>query len=397
MTRTYEEAKATLLESVTPGTPETITLDEALGRVLAQGVVARFDIPEAAKCAIDGYTFAFDSIQKYPATLKIIGESRAGGATPPAVGPQEAVFTMTGALVPQGADTAVRIEDVKVEGDRVTIFNAPKKGDLINPKGDEVTKGQEVLRPGTLLDAKTVALLANLGYYQVQVFPKVRIGIVVTGDEVREPWEGPGSAGVRNSNYYILKGLLAPFAQIRYYGIVQDEPERMIPLFDKALNENDLLLSSGGASKGKYDFTKTIAEALGLTIHFTHTNIRPGRPLIFGTRDDQRFWGLPGYPAALMANALAFLLPPVRKAAGLSDYENRTLTAVAQEPLRSKTGRIDFVRVRLRNEAGQLLVKSTGSQQTSNFLTLAQSDALAMIDAERGSVEAGEIVTVWPL
>ncbi|WP_457602742.1 molybdopterin molybdotransferase MoeA [Nitratifractor sp.] len=397
MTRTYEEAKATLLESVTPGTPETITLDEALGRVLAQGVVARFDIPEAAKCAIDGYTFAFDSIQEYPATLKIIGESRAGGATPPAVGPQEAVFTMTGALVPQGADTAVRIEDVKVEGDRVTIFNAPKKGDLINPKGDEVTKGQEVLRPGTLLDAKTVALLANLGYYQVQVFPKVRIGIVVTGDEVREPWEGPGSAGVRNSNYYILKGLLAPFAQIRYYGIVQDEPERMIPLFDKALNENDLLLSSGGASKGKYDFTKTIAEALKLTIHFTHTDIRPGRPLIFGTRDDQRFWGLPGYPAALMANALAFLLPPVRKAAGLSDYENRTLTAVAEEPLRSKTGRIDFVRVRLHSDAGRLYAKSAGSQQTSNFLTLAQSDALAMIDAERGSVEAGEIVTVWPL
>ncbi len=397
MTRTYEEAKATLLESVTPGTPETITLDEALGRVLAQGVVARFDIPEAAKCAIDGYTFAFDSIQEYPATLKIIGESRAGGATPPAVGPQEAVFTMTGALVPQGADTAVRIEDVKVEGDRVTIFNAPKKGDLINPKGDEVTKGQEVLRPGTMLDAKTVALLANLGYYQVQVFPKVRIGIIVTGDEVREPWEGPGSAGVRNSNYYILKGLLAPFAQIRYYGIVQDEPERMIPLFDKALNENDLLLSSGGASKGKYDFTKTIAEALKLTIHFTHTDIRPGRPLIFGTRDDQRFLGLPGYPAALMVNALAFLLPPVRKAAGLSDYENRTLTAVAEEPLRSKTGRIDFVRVRLHSDAGRLYAKSAGSQQTSNFLTLAQSDALAMIDAERGSVEAGEIVTVWPL
>ena len=397
MTRTYEEAKAALLESVTSGTPETVTLENAQGRILAQSITARFDIPEAAKCAIDGYTFAFDSIKEYPATLKIIGESRAGGATPPAVGPQEAVFTMTGALVPQGADTAVRIEDVKVEGDTVTIFKAPKKGDLINPKGDEVTKGQEVLAPGTMLDAKTVALLANLGYYQVRVYPKVRVGIVVTGDEVREPWEERESAGVRNSNHYILRGLLAPFAEIRYYGIVQDEPEKMIPLFDAALRENDLLLSSGGASKGKYDFTKTIAEALGLTIHFTHTNIRPGRPLIFGTREGQRFLGLPGYPAALMVNALAFLLPSVRKMAGLSDYENRTLTAIAEEPLRSKTGRIDFVRVRLHSEAGRLYAKSAGSQQTSNFLTLAQSDALAMIDAEHGSAEAGDVVTVWPL
>ncbi len=397
MTRTYEEAKAAILESVTPGTPETVTLDEALGRVLAEPITARFDLPEAAKCAIDGYTFTYNSIKTYPATLTIIGESRAGGATPPAVGPKEAVFTMTGALVPEGADTAVRIEEVEVNGDQVTISKAPKKGDLINPKGDEVTQGEQILAPGILLDAKTVALLANLGYYQIRVYPKVRLGIVVTGDEVREPWEGRERAGVRNSNYYILKGLLAPYAEIRYYGIVQDEPERMIPLFDKALKENDLLLSSGGASKGKYDFTKTIAEALGLTIHFTHTDIRPGRPLIFGTQDDQRFLGLPGYPAALMANALAFLLPSVRKMAGLDDYENRTLTAIAEEPLRSKTGRIDFVRVRLRNEAGRLYAKSAGSQQTSNFLTLAQSDALAMIDAEHGSAEAGEVVTVWPL
>jgi len=397
MTRTYEEAKEALLEGIAPGKAETVTLENALGRILAQEITARFDIPEAAKCAIDGYTFAYDTISDYPATLTIVGESRAGGQTPPAVGPGEAVFTMTGALVPEGADTAVRIEDVEVDGDQVTLFKAPKKGDLINPKGDEVTKGEPVLKPGTLLDAKTVALLANLGYYQIRVYPKVRIGIVVTGDEVREPWEGPDSAGVRNSNHYILKGLLSPYAQIRYYGIIQDEPERMIPLFDAALMENDLLLSSGGASKGKYDFTKTIAEALGLKIHFTHTNIRPGRPLIFGTRDDQRFLGLPGYPAALMANAMAFLLPSVRKMAGLRAYENPTLSAVAEEPLRSKKGRIDFVRVRLRNEEGRLFVRNSGSQQTSNFLTLAQSDALAMIDAEHGTAEAGDIVTVWPL
>ncbi len=397
MTRTHNEAKEIILKAISPKkAPELLTIELAKGRVLAKDIRAKFDIPEAPKSAIDGFTFDLESIKEYPATLKIIGESRAGGESCPSIKGAEAVFTMTGALVPKGADTAVRIEDVIVEGDRVTIQKAPRKGDLINPKGDEVKEGELILEAGALLDSKNIALLANLGFYQVYVYPRPKIGIIVTGDEVREPWENPDCIGVRNSNLYILKGLLSPYADIYYYGIIQDELDKMTPLFDQALKENDLLLSSGGASKGKYDFTKTIAKELNLDIDFTHTNIRPGRPLIFGRRKGEIFMGLPGYPSALMVNAITFLLPAIRKLAGLKNYKNSTISAITKEPLRSKMGRVDFVRVKLEVEDGKIFIKNSGSQQTSNFLTLAKSDALAILDEEHATAKEGDIVEILP-
>ena len=171
----------------------------------------------------------------------------------------------------------------------------------------------------------------------------------------------------------------------------------MIPLFDRALSANDLLLSSGGASKGKYDFTKDIATNLGLLIHFTHTNIRPGRPLIFGTRAKDIFLGLPGYPSALMVNAIAFLLPAVRKLAGLNSFKNQTLSAIAKESLRSKKGRVDFIRIKLESKDGKILVKSSGSQQTSNFLSLAKSDGLAILDESWENAKDGDLIDIIPL
>ncbi len=388
MTRTYKEAQNELLKAITPkNSSEILTLEEAKGRVLAQNIEAHFDIPNAPKCAIDGYTFDFEQIKEYPAKLKIIGESRAGGATPPSVKSSEAVFTMTGALVPDGANTAVRIEDVNVEGDTLIISKAPRKGDLINPKGDELKEGEIILEAGTPLTNQNIALLANLGFYQVSVYSRPQIGIIVTGDEVREPWEATKDIGVRNSNLYILKALLSPYADIHYYGIIQDELDEMIPLFDRALSANDLLLSSGGASKGKYDFTKDIATNLGLLIHFTHTNIRPGRPLIFGTRAKDIFLGLPGYPSALMVNAIAFLLPAVRKLAGLNSFKNQTLSAIAKESLR----------IKLESKDGKILAKSSGSQQTSNFLSLAKSDGLAILDESWENAKDGDLIDIIPL
>ena len=393
MTLKMNEAIEEILKSATTRFTKTVNLDEAEEEVLAEDIYARYDIPKFAKSAIDGYTFAFDSIDSYPATLKIVGESRAGVDSGIDVDSKEAVFTMTGAVVPNGADTAVRIEDVRVSKESVTISKAPKKGDLINLAGSEIQKGQKILSKGERLDYRKVALLANIGRYTIKVYTKPKIGIVVTGNEVKEPWQDGDGTSVRNSNLYILKGLLKEYADIIYYGRVDDDAEAMTPFFKRALGECDILLSSGGASKGKYDFTVDIASKIGLDVKFNTTNIRPGRPLIFATKADKLFFGLPGYPSALLVNAVVFLLPALKKLLGLN-YEMKTIEAIADDDFKAKEGRNDFIRVNLIYQDGKIYAKSAGSQQTSNYLSMALCDALALIDEGRGSVKRGEIVKV---
>ena len=393
MNVTMNEAINIILSNTTNRFSKSITLDEAVGEVLAQDIYAKYDIPKFAKSAIDGYTFAYDTIDSYPATLKIIGESRAGVDNDIVVKDKEAVFTMTGALVPKGADTAVRVEDVIVKGDSVTIQKAPKKGDLINLAGSEIKSGDKILSKNERLDYRKVALLANIGVYTLKVYTKPKIGIVVTGNEVKEPWQDGDGTSVRNSNLYILKGMLREYADVVYYGRVDDDASAMAPFFQKALRECDILLSSGGASKGKYDFTVDIASKLNLDVKFTTTNIRPGRPLIFATKDDKLFFGLPGYPSALLVNALIFLLPALKKMIGL-DYNPNLIDVIADDELKAKVGRNDFIRVNLIYKDGKIYAKSAGSQQTSNYLSMALCDGLAVIAEDRGSVKVGEIIKV---
>ncbi len=391
---TRDDAKKVILDSVCLKSMEVVTLENAYNRILAEDIFAKYDIPESDKSAIDGFSFCMEGIKSYPVKLKITAESKAGDRREKEVKEGEAVFVMTGGVIPKGADTAVRIEDTEVTGDEVVIKKSPKKGDLINFAGSEITKGEVILQKGQMLDYKKVSLLANLGYYLIKVYTKPKIGIIVTGDEVKEPWEESDKAGVKNVNLYILKGMLNDFADITYYGKVKDDPKSMASLFSSALKENDILLSSGGASKGKYDFTKDIAAKIGLDVRFTTTNIRPGRPLIFGQKGEKLFFGLPGYPSALLVNAYDFLLPAVKKSGGLKEYKNKTVQAAAKEAIRSKEKRVDFVRVNLEYEDGRIFAKNALSQQTSNFLSMSKSDALAIIDEKRGSVKEGELIDI---
>ncbi|WP_457561608.1 molybdopterin molybdotransferase MoeA [Caminibacter pacificus] len=385
---TRNEAKEIIDSLTSQKYYETITIDEAEGRVLFEDMKAKFNIPESDKSAVDGYAINIDNLT-FPAKLKIIDEAPAGEAQKELK--DGAIFIMTGGVVPKGANAVVRIEDVEKEGDYIVIKKPVKKGDLINFEGEEVKTGNVVLKKGEILDYKKVALLANLGHYQIKVFKKVKIGIVVTGSEVKEPFEALDKAGVKNSNLYILKGLLKPYADITYYGKLPDNLDEMVKVFKNAIEENDILISSGGASKGKYDFTKEIAKQIGVDIKFTTTNIRPGRPLIFGNKDKKLFFGLPGYPAALLVNAVEFLIPYVKKAAGIVNYQNEYKKAVLTTKTKAKEGRVDFIRGNIECDE-KVTFTPAYTQQTSNYLSIALSNALAVIDENEGTKEAGEIV-----
>jgi len=391
MKKTRNEVKNIIENFIKEKSFEIITLNEAYGRVLFEDIKAKFDIPESDKSAVDGFAINVNNLE-FPVTLKITDEVAAGSKQKELK--EGAIFIMTGAVVPNGANAVVRIEDVEKNGNEITIKKPVEKHNLINFAGEEMKKNEIILQKGEFLDYKKVSLLANIGYYQIKVYQKPKVGIIVTGDEVKEPFEEADKAGVKNSNYYILLGLLKDIADITYYGKVNDNLNEMIEIFQTALNNNDILLSSGGSSKGKYDFVKDIAKNLELDIKFTMTNIRPGRPLIFATKNKKLFFGLPGYPSALLVNLHEFLYPFIKKMAGFKEWQNRVIQATAKEDIRSKVGRVDFVRVNVEYNNGRVFIKNSFSQQTSNFLSMAKSDALAVVDETKGKVKEGEVVDI---
>ena len=392
-----EEAKKIIIENCKIKFMEVATLENAYGRVLAEDIYSPVDIPDENKSAIDGYAFNHKSLERLPAKLRIVGETPAGDTNKKEVKLGEAVFVMTGGIVPAGANAAVRIEDVKLENGYVIIDFPVEKGTLVNFKGSELKKGKLVLEKGIELDYRKVGLLANLGIYRIKVYQKPTVGIITTGSEVLEPFESYKKGFVRNSNYYILKGLLEKWVNVIYFGITEDDKEGMVKLFEKALSCVDILITTGGVSKGKYDFVREVVGALGFDIKFTMTNIRPGRPLVFGVKEEKLFFGLPGYPSAMLVNLLEFLLPAVRKMAGLKNFENNYLTAITTTPLKSREGRVDFIRVDYFTEDGVLKVKDAGSQQTSNYTSIALCKALAVVPENRGKVLEGEQVEILVL
>ncbi len=394
-----EEAKRLIFETVSNiEATETVTLEAAEGRVLAEEVASPIDVPDVNKSAIDGFAFNSASIKHLPAKLKVVGESPAGSSERKSVREGEAVFVMTGAEIPEGADSAVRIEDVEFNGDHVVIPFPVERGNLVNFKGEEFKKGEKVLEKGEFLDSLKVSLLAYLGIYSIKVFQKPKVGILATGNEVLEPWESFKRGKVYNSSYYFIKGFIEKNAgEVVYLGIVEDEKELLRREISKALEKVDVLITTGGVSKGKYDFVKEVVSSVGIDAKFTQTNVRPGRPLVFGNKGEKLFFGLPGYPSAALVNLAEFVLPAIRKLAGFKDWQNNYVKAVAFEDLKSKPHRNDFVRIKLTFENGKLGVRPAGSQQTSVFRSCVFSDGFAVIPEGRGTVQRGELVEVLTL
>ena len=392
----WEEAKKIIEENtISVDGTETVTLEKAEGRVLAEDVYSPIDVPDVNKSAIDGFAFKSSSLKKLPAELKIVGETAAGDTERKQVKEGEAVFVMTGGEIPEGADAAVRVEDVKVEGEKLIVDFPVEPGTLVNFKGGEIKKGDILIERGELLTPLQISLLAYVGVYTVKVFRRPKVGILTTGNEILEPWESFRKGCAYNSNYYLLKSLVEKAGgEVIRLGKAQDEPEALLKEIENGLNCVDILVTTGGVSKGKYDFVREVVHKAGVEVFFKQTNIRPGRPLVFGRRGEKLFFGLPGYPAATAVNALEFLIPAVRKMAGIKNWKNRYTEATTEERLKSRPHRVDFIRVKVREENSCLKVKSAGSQQTSVFKSFVESDGLAVVPEGQGSLEGEERVRV---
>lgn len=394
----FDEALARLLGSAQPLGAERLPLEETGGRVLAEDVIAHAPLPPFDHSAMDGYTFAASSLSgPGPWELPVIGESAAGGDLPE-LAPGAACRIFTGARLPVGADTVVMQERVERRGDVMVLAAAPRPGDHVRKRGEDLAEGAVALARGSRLSPGRVALAASLDRPQLLVGRRPVVTVLCTGDELRAPGQvhppiRPGSIPESNG-YFVAAAARAAGAMVRVAPFVRDEPEAAQRAVADALRGSDVVVTVGGVSVGDRDVMRAALEAAGVVIDFWRVKIKPGKPLAVGRAGAVQVLGLPGNPASASLTFLLFGVPLLRAlqgdAAPLPARIRATLrTSIAREP-----GREEFLRARLSAGDAGLEVEVLSNQASGSVVSFSEAEVLAVAPAERGRIEAGSIVEV---
>ncbi|MCS5566095.1 MAG: molybdopterin molybdotransferase MoeA [Methylococcales bacterium] len=390
-----------ILERVEPvsGT-EQIPLQHAGGRVLAQSIRSDFNVPAHTNSAVDGYAVRGRDLDSAGPGIefRIIGTALAGEPFPGTVGPSECVRIMTGAVLSRGADTVLMQEHVEI-GDRVIrIQGTHRSGDNVRPAGEDIRQGETILDPGRLCTPADIGLIASLGRGEVRAKRPIRVGLLSTGTEIRSIGTPLEEGTLYDSNRHILQAALQKLpVEISDYGIIPDDQVILNQTFANAERNNDIIISTGGVSVGDADHTRECIEALGQVV-FSKVAIKPGRPLTFARLSSGFFFGLPGNPVAVMVTYYQFVLPALKKLAGIEPMPKvLTLRAQTLNRFRKKPGRTEYQRAILsRDENGSWLVASTGRQGSGILRSMSLANAFVILDHDESIVERGEEVTVQP-
>ncbi|USD66581.1 bifunctional molybdopterin-guanine dinucleotide biosynthesis adaptor protein MobB/molybdopterin molybdotransferase MoeA [Vibrio sp. SCSIO 43136] len=392
-----EQGQQAILEQIEPlEQTESVVIDNAYHRTLAQAIKSPINVPAYTNSAMDGYAINGETLCP---SYTVVAEVMAGQAYEGTVAVGEAVKIMTGAPMPAGCDTVIMREQSQQDGDMVTFGSAKiKQGQNVRQAGEDLCLGSDVFAAGTLLESPEMGMVASLGFDKISVFSKLKVAIFSTGDEVQAPGEALQENRIYDSNRFTLKGVLTALGcEVIDLGILEDDHQQMANAIKQATQQADMILTSGGVSVGDADYIKDVLDELG-QINFWRINMRPGRPLAFGKIDHTPFFGLPGNPVAVMVSFINFVEPAIRKMQGQLDWLPLKVPAVALEPLRSRLGRTEFSRgVYALNSKGQLEVRSTGKQGSGILRSMSEANCLIEISPSIESVKTGEAVTVIPL
>ncbi len=399
----FEAALAQVLDTLRPlPGHEQVPLHHALGRVLAQPLVAGMDLQPWPNSAMDGYAFAVADLDLARGDgLTLVGTSLAGHPFTGRVEAGQCVRILTGAILPAGADTVVMQERAIVEGQRVHLAATVRRGANVRTPGEDVRAGEVVLPAGSRLGPPQIALAAALGQAQVAVVRRPRVALFTSGDELTPVGQPLAAGAIYDSNRYLLRAMLEEMGvSVVDLGIVADDPDAVRAAFAAARMQADVVISSGGVSVGDADYVREVFSEFG-DIHFWRIDMKPGRPLAFGRLGETWFFGLPGNPVSAAVTFLQFVRPALRLLQGEPASPPLRLELPLLEPLHKAPGRLDFQRgVLVRDAAGRLGVKSAGPQGSHVMSSLAVADCLMVLPAESGDLPAGATVTVqllpWP-
>lgn len=338
-------AQKQILEATPVLGHESVSILDSLRRVLAHDVVVTEDFPASDLSALDGYAVRHASVlgasRLSPVRLKIVGESAAGRPSGVSLREGEAIRIMTGGLVPAGADTVVKLEDTSEDEGYVLCTNDPGPGDGIRFRGESLKKGDLVLRAGDVVGPAEIGVLATLRRAYVYVHQKPLVAILSTGDELTDFHEPPSPWKTMCSNLYALTAQVMETGAIPLsLGIVRDDLDAQQAFLSDALRA-DVLITSGGLSKGKYDLVKRSLASLGMGIRFSSMFAKPGKPMIFGTIGKKLVFGLPGNPSAGMLSFDQFIRPALLKMMGHQDAGRESECTSHWRKLSGPTSEVD--------------------------------------------------------
>jgi len=374
---------------------QTLSLDDALGFVLAADVKARINVPVFDNSAMDGFAVHKENLIGEP--LKIIGEVQAGQKAAVKVSKGKAVSIMTGAPVPAGTAAIVPVENVHVEGESLIIRKPVLLGANIRKAGEDIKKGSVVIKAGSLLKPIHLGLAASVGESKLKVYNKPALSLVVTGNEIIEPGKKLLQGQIYDSNSYLIKNLLAELSiDICFFAYSADTLAKTKSVLRKALSKADIVITTGGISVGKYDFLSLALENIGAKCHFNKVNQKPGKPLSFFTYKNKIILCLPGNPVAVATCFELYARPLLLKMSGFSQISRPRIKAVLAQPVKKKKGRASFIRVNLAQKNGRYYAKPTG-RQGSGVLTSMVADGVAVLPEGSGDLKKGQFVNVVDL
>ncbi len=398
-----DQAIRLMREAITPVvTTEKIDLVNALDRVLSEAIYSSLNVPGHNNSAMDGYALRQQDINT-EASLTIIGHSLAGRPFNGVVNQGECVRIMTGAVIPEGADTVVMQENVSTntQNNSICINQPTKMGDNIRRAGEDIAINSLVFNQGKRISPVDIGLLASLGIAEIHVYKRIKVAVLSTGDELKPLTQKLQAGDIYDSNRPTLIALLSRLnVEIIDMGCVADNPEKIAATFAAATVQADVVISSGGVSVGDADYTKDVLEKLG-KINFWKVAMKPGKPFAFGVLQKQNsttstgwFFGLPGNPVSAVVTYHQLVLPSLRYLAGEIFDEAPVLSVSTQTNLKKQPGRTDYQRGQLKLQNGDAQVATTGNQSSGVLSSVAQANCYIVLEQERGAVTAGEKVNV---
>lgn len=383
-----EEAEKILNRITCQPEAEEIPLMDALGRVLAQDVVSRLNMPPFNKSAMDGFAIRSDDDLKRFEIVEVIA---AGSVPQKKIEKGQCAKIMTGGMVPEGADRVVKVE-VTEEKVGYMYLTGEDKNINICYLGEDIKTGDLVLKSGQLIRPPEVGIIASMGLDRIRVYKKPMVGIITTGSEIKEPGEELEKGQIYNSNSYSIGAqVLRVGALVMYAGIVGDEKERIKQKIGKLLGECQMVLISGGVSMGDYDFVPQILKDLRVRLHFDKVAIQPGKPTVFGTCGNGLIFGMPGNPVSTFTVFEVFVKPVLYRLMGY-EYTPLLLKGVMKEDFRRKRGtRTAYVPVKYDNEGFVEPVEYHGS---AHLASLSQANALLKVPTNVKEIVKGSVVYV---
>jgi molybdopterin molybdotransferase len=389
----FEEAKRVVDTNVKPITRvETINIDDPLGRVLAEDIVATLSTPPFNRAAMDGYAVkakdTFNSGQLKPKVLSLVGELRAGEAPQKRVNTGECIQIATGAVMPKGADAVVMVEDTEEENKKVKVFKSVYPKANVAKKGEDIKVGELILRSGFVLDPGRIGVLASQGVNRIRVYEKPRVAILPTGEEVCEVGKRPSPGQVYDINSHTISSVVKANGCLPVrFGIVGDDPKELKSAITEAL-KSDLVVISGGSSVGERDLLFDVLQNLGEVL-FHGIQVKPGKPTLFAMIQDKPILGMPGYPTSCLINAYLFLLPAIRKMAHLPPRIGESVEARLSRRVPGSVGRRQFLTVKIEGNDATPMFKESGA-----ITGIAEADGYIEIAENVDLVEKGKSVTV---